>query len=149
MYMALLHKIATMRGLPSQTLGLFVTAIFISAAVRFTLLFLKFSRVLKWLGSANKESPEDITASQEQYLHKVKTALWLCNKYTPWNTECYVQAVTAKILLRRKCIPATVYIGFKKQASGKMTGHAWLRCGRLIVTGNKGHEAFQVHSYFS
>ena len=146
--MPLLHKIKTLANLPFDTMGLFVKAVFISAIVRFTLLFLSFRKVLRWLGTAQKETSQHLNEAQQQYAQKVKSALWLCNKYTPWKTECYVQALTARILLRQRNVPSTIYIGFLRTAE-QMKGHAWLRSGNLIVTGNKGHTTFQVHSFFS
>lgn len=101
------------------------------------------------MGKANKETPEEINDTDISYARKVKTAMKLCNKYTPWQTACYVQAVTAKILLDQKHIPATVYIGFKKDNNATYKGHAWLRSGKLIVTGNINLSSFQVHSFYS
>jgi hypothetical protein len=147
--MVLTGKLQTLKGLPADTVLLFTKAVFISAAVRFTLLFLSFSRVMNWLGNAGKETPQHNSGIDEHYVQKVKTAVWLCNKYTPWKTECYVQALTARLLLRQKQVPSTIYIGFRKRAGGKFEGHAWLRSGELIVTGNKDHATFQVHSLFS
>ena len=66
----------------------------------------------------------------------------LCNKYTLWKTECYTQAITAKILLNRKDIDGTIYIGFKKDQNGKYLGHAWLRSFDRIITGN-----IDIYSY--
>lgn len=147
--MTLFRKLGTLTRLPVSTVFLFVKATFISAVVRFTLLFLPFSRVLKWLGVTNVETPKDLPDADMGYVQKVKTAVWLCNKYTPWKTECYVQALTARLLLRSKNIPSTIYIGFYRDRQQTMKGHAWLRSGSLIVTGNKTHTTFQVHSYFS
>lgn len=142
-------KLQTIRNLPAATSWLFLKAVFISAVVRATLLFLPFKKVLSWLGEPNKETAQDTTAAYTAYAHKVKTALWLCNKYTPWKTECYVQALTARILLRRKGVPSTIYIGFRKNSDNQYEGHAWLRTGGIIVTGNKKLSAFHVHSFFS
>lgn len=147
--MQLSGKLQTIKGLEAVTLWLFIKAVFISLVIRFTFLFLSFSKVMNWLGTAGKETGDDSCMEEEEYAGRVKTALWLCNKYTPWKTECYVQALTARVLLRQKQIASTIYIGFRKGEENKFEGHAWLRCGKLIVTGNKKRPAFQVHSFFS
>lgn len=147
--MALFRKLRTVTGLPGTTFFLFFKAVCLSAMVRFTLLFLPFGKVLGWLGTTNAETARDVPEKAAAYAQKVKTAIWLCNKYTPWKTECYVQALTARLLLRSRNIPSTIYIGFYRDKQQAMKGHAWLRCGQLIVTGNKTHTTFQVHAYFS
>lgn len=138
-----------MKNLLTVAIWLFIKAVFISAIVRFTLLFLPFKKVLGWLGEPGKETPQELIVSNTVYAGKVKTALWRCNKYTPWKTECYVQALTARILLRQKGVPSTIYIGFRKNYDSQYEGHAWLRSGELIITGEKGYTSFQVHSFFS
>jgi hypothetical protein len=136
-------------GLPIGLTWLFIKALFVSAVVKTTLAFLPFSKVTRWMGAANKESSFDAQPEHAKYIHWVRRAVELCNRYSFWETECYTQALTAKILLRRKKIPATLYIGFHKDKTGKFKGHAWLRSGEIIVTGKKSMHEFQVHSFFS
>ena len=142
-------KLRTISSLPLGTYWLFFKAVLISGIVRFTLLFLPFNKVLRWLGTPGVETAENISDRNIADAQAIKTAVWLCNKYTPWKTECYVQALTARILLRQGQISSTIYIGFKKNNDDKIEGHAWIRAGNLILTGNKIKHEFKVHSFFS
>lgn len=77
----------------------------------------------------------DPSADQLTTLRAVKLALSRCHRYVPWNTECYTQALTARIMLRRRQIPMLLFVGFKKQEDGPLQGHAWTSCGSYILTG--------------
>jgi hypothetical protein len=148
--MRILRKIKTMLTMPSSNKFLFVEALYTTAYVRFTLSFLPFKIVNGWLGKANAEV--DLAATllpeQIQYIKDVHHAIKLADKYAIWKTECYTQALTGKILLRKRNIPSTLFIGFKKE-NDKYEGHAWLKTARGIITGNMNLAQFQVNAFFS
>jgi hypothetical protein len=128
---------------------LFFQAIILSAFVKFSLVFLPFSKVLKWQGRSNVETPDIPDEVSLPFRKQLQSAIQLCNKYTFWETECYTQALTAKILLNNKGIPATVYIGFKKDEKGIYAGHAWIRSYDRIITGGGEMGNYIVHSFYS
>ena len=68
-------------------------------------------------------------------LIRVKTAVARCNRYSPWNTECLTQALTAKQMLNRRKVNSLLIIGFRKDAEGEIGGHAWLKVGPYFITG--------------
>jgi hypothetical protein len=135
--------------MPAGNKLLLAESVFTSAYVRFTLSYLPFKIVSGWLGKANVHADIDLVPEHRAQINKTHHTLKLCNKYTPWKTECYTLALTGKILLRRRNIPSTLYIGFKKNEAGKYEGHAWLKTATGIVTGNMDLTQFHVHSYFS
>jgi hypothetical protein len=59
-----------------------------------------------------------------------------------------VQALAAKIMLTRRGICSTLYLGAAKAGEG-LAAHAWLRSGSVIVTGGPGRERFTVISTFA
>lgn len=69
-------------------------------------------------------------------------------KIIPWKNQCLTEAITAKLLLRRRGVNSTLYLGVNRD-NNKMTAHAWLCCGNLFVTGKRGMEKFTVVSSFS
>lgn len=147
--MVILRKIKTFGGLPLQTKILFAEAIITSAWVKLTLKFFSFKRVMGWLGSVNRESPADADNDTLLTRQRVKRALTLCRRYTPWPTECYTLSLTGKLLLQRRHINSTLYIGFNKDIDGKYKGHAWLRANETYISGWKEAAPFTVHSVFS
>ncbi|MFM8806622.1 MAG: lasso peptide biosynthesis B2 protein [Sphingomonadales bacterium] len=112
-------------------------AVLVSGIVRIALNFLSASVRLRWMGAAvdpDYRLPEP-PAGQLQQLQAIKRALARCVRYVPWNTECYTQALTARILLRRRSIPLLLIVGFKAADGQSLQGHAWTICGSYIITG--------------
>lgn len=66
----------------------------------------------------------------------------------PWKNQCLTEAITAKLLLRRRGVKSTLFLGVNRE-NNKMTAHAWLCCGAVFVTGKRGMEKFTVVSSFS
>ena len=135
--------------MPGANRMLFFEALVTSAYVRFTLSFLPFKRVKFWLGKTNVRPEIELTPEQIKQINKTYHTLKLCDKYALWKTECYTLALTGKILLRRRDIPSTLYIGFKKN-EGKYEGHAWLKTPNdSIISGNMDLTQFHVNAFFS
>jgi len=76
------------------------------------------------------------------------SAIQTVAKYTPWRNVCYHQALQARLLLGRRGIPLNVYIGFRKNAQGKIEGHAWTTCRGRMITGFCNADEYTVLSEF-
>lgn len=147
--MRLIKKIQSFVRTDRTVKILFLRAWFLSAVVKFTLVFLSFRKVLNWQGKINMESPDRRDDASLEFRKCLQSAMRLCDKYTFWKTECYTQALTAKILLNKKGIPGTVYIGFNKTEKGEYKGHAWLRSYDRVITGETEENSYTVHSFYS
>lgn len=146
--MQVFKKINSFVQWPFNKKALFFEALFTSAWVKITLKFFPFKKVLAWLGTVNKES--ELTANAETLLFRkqVNNILQLCNKYALWPTECYTLSLTGKLILKRRKIASTLYIGFLKEESGKYKGHAWLRANDTYISGLNEAKGFTVHTLF-
>lgn len=144
-----MSKIRTFARLPFKTKRLFLEALITSAWVKLSLSFFPFKKVLTWLGGMQTESDTNAQPQTLDTRRQIKTALVLCNKYALWPTECYTLSLTGKLLLKRRKIASTLYIGFKKDETGKYKGHAWLRANDTYISGYKESRDFHVHSMFS
>ena len=147
--MKLFRKLNTFGSLPFATKLLLVEALFTSAWVKLSLKLFPFKRVMKWLGSDSLESSMSANPDTQPIRKQVKTVLNLCNKYAPWPTECYTLSITGKLLLKRRNINSTLYIGFHKAADDRYKGHAWLRANDTYISGFSETFNFTVHSVFS
>lgn len=94
-------------------------------------------------------SPDTIAQAQAQVARRVSWAVRRASGLTPWPSVCLLQAITAKVLLRRRGIPSTLYLGATFDESKSLLAHAWLRCGPLYVTGGPGHEHYGVVASFA
>jgi len=147
--MALLKKIKSFTAVPWSTKWLFMEAVFTAAYVKATLLFLPFRKVALWLGPLNDQPDVPTTPEHQNLVKKISFAVKLCDRYTPWPTECYTRSLTAKIMLKRRKLPSTLYFGLRKDEKNSLQGHAWLQCSGITVTGFCDFSQYQVHSRFS
>lgn len=144
-----LKKIRTFALLPIRVKFLFAEAFITSAWVKLCLVCFPFKRVLGWLGSSNTETESEPDEQTLLLRRNIKSALQLCKKYAPWPTECYTMALTGKLLLRRRNINSTLYIGFKKSPEGKYMGHAWLRSKDTYISGYRESIGYAINLRFS
>ncbi|MBX3050239.1 MAG: lasso peptide biosynthesis B2 protein [Caldilineaceae bacterium] len=116
---------------------------------RLAILTLSFPRLARHFGPLRVETPADATPEQLATARHIAWAIRRISPYTPWTSNCFPQALTAKILLRRLGISSTLYLGaaFSEDKSG-LEAHAWLRCGSLYITGGKGDEKFGTVGVF-
>jgi len=113
-------------------------------------------RLAPWFGTQSQETPGEISPVQLHEAERIAWAVRSVSPHTPWQSNCYPQAFTAKLLLRRKQIPSTLYLGatIRQNTVGQpattsaITAHAWLRCGSLYVTGGRGHDTYAVLAFF-
>ncbi len=145
----MIKKVKSFSNSPREVKVLFLKAYFLSALVRFSLVFMPFKKILAWQGQVNVESPNTEDEGSLSFRKSLQAAIRLCDKYTLWSTECYTRALTGKILLRHHGLPGTIYIGFNKKSNGSYAGHAWLRSFDRIITGGEEMNDFTVHSFYS
>ena len=109
----------------------------ISAVVRFTLSFLSPTIRLRWMGKAveSVNESDEIALVNKQLAARVQQAVTRVDRYVPWGTECYTQALTAKLMLRKRNVCTVLVVGFRKDEAGEIQGHAWLKIGPYYITG--------------
>lgn len=80
----------------------------------------------------------------------VGRAIVRASNYTPWESACLAQSLTARWMLEKRGVPGVFYLGVAKddEVKEKMKAHSWTQCGEKIITGYKGHEDFTVLSVF-
>ena len=122
-------------------------AVFLSAYYRFCILLVKPKKLHKRWGLEGEESGmDDVTPWQYRYSYWVSYAVEKVCSRTVWESKCLVRALTAQHLLKKKGIPSTMYLGCKIE-DGEMVAHAWLRVGKIYVTGGNG-EGYSIVDKF-
>lgn len=125
-----------------------IEALLLMALTRFSILFIPFRHVASIMGKSMCETTEEI---DPELLMTAKQITWLINKisrYTPWESKCLVKALTAQIMLKKRRIPCTLYLGMAKDKTNKLSAHAWLRCGNSILLGENERSGFVTVAYF-
>lgn len=144
---------------------LLAETLWLSARYRFQILHRPFAKIAPVIGVSGLETaeetlPEPITES----IMEVAWAVDAVCKRTPWESKCLVRALTAKKLLNGRGYPCTLYMGVKmEQGAGKelgncgteqpntqphMVAHAWLRCGKIFVSGGDGSMEYAVTAVY-
>jgi hypothetical protein len=125
---------------------------------RAALLTMEFRHMAPWLG--RREEPKNSAAETGAFVatrqkklgvraRRVGWAIRTMSRYTPWESKCLVQAMAAKIMLNRRKIGNTLYLGVAKDGTEAMVAHAWVKCGGIILTGARQAERFTAVAAFS
>jgi Transglutaminase-like superfamily len=121
-------------------------AAWIVAVTRVTTKIVPFRWVARRLvGSLPASEP---TLDDLRIARAIGWAVSRVSRTRPLKTVCLGQAISAHLMLKKRRIPSTVYLGVAYEDS-KMIAHAWVVTGDFIVTGEAGHERFTVVSRIS
>ena len=120
----------------------------LSKAAIFTV---SFRRLAPHLGAAVGVAPwvPVLIPAQEARALQISRAVRLAARYTPWNSNCFPQAVAARLLLGHYRIPYALYFGLMRDPdTGEFKAHAWVAAGRVSVTGGASFGQFTVVGCF-
>lgn len=120
-------------------------AVVLTACYRYIILHRPFARISPAIGTVRLETPEEAPA---QAVWDVKKTIEVVSKRMPWSCTCLVQALTAKKMLNRRGLRCTLYMGVATDSAGKLEAHAWLRCGKIYVTGGNGSTRYTVTAIY-
>lgn len=126
-----------------------VEASMVSWVIQILLWTRRYGILRKWRGVLCRE---DYIPSNA--INHAKTALFVRKvmhvvvRNVPWKPACYNNALTAKILLKRRKISTKLFIGINKPSLEPRILHAWLIAGNQVVTGQKNMHLYPVISVF-
>lgn len=116
---------------------LFIEAFFLTGLMRAKILKVPFNKLKEELGTYNTESVDDVVLADYKIAKIVRDVVVTISKFTPWESLCLVQAMTVQRMLKKRGISTTIYLGVNKE-NKNMVAHAWIRCGKMFVTGGDG-----------
>jgi hypothetical protein len=95
--------------------------------------------------------PPDLSPDQLRLARNIRWTIRLAARHVPWNAVCLPQSLAARLMLKRRGIPATLYFGVRKSPSGarELEAHAWVLAGLIEVTPRQEPENFVVIATFS
>lgn len=115
------------------------------AYYRFRVHHRPFSELSPKIGTIHFETPLSKTPPNAWLVHELMEAML---RRIKWKDSCLIRALTAKKLLNRMGERCTLYMGVAKEGNNAMVAHAWLRCGRLYVTGGEIRSRFTVTAVY-
>ena len=125
-------NLAKFRQLSAGDKWLFVRAVFWLGAARIMLIAMPFRRLSERLAA---EVYPSATEPEPAFLQRVRFAVRAAANNVPWRSDCFPQAIAARMLLKRQGYATTIHLGVEKAQEGEIAGHAWLTCGDTVVTG--------------
>jgi hypothetical protein len=122
----------------------------VAKALIFTL---SFRRLAPWLGHRSGIAPwvPVLSEAQEQRALLIGRAVRMAARYTPWDSNCFPQAVVARGLLGLYGVPYALFFGLRRDPTDPAgaKAHAWVAAGRVRVTGGLGFFEFTVVGCFA
>lgn len=150
----MLQKVRKFIALDPQRKRLLVRAYFVTGSVRLGLHRRPFKHLvadLEMHRDAVQQAPQG--ARSLAIARSVGWAVRTAARFTPWESTCLVQVLTAQRLLQEGGVAGVFYLGASTEpgaeADSAMSAHAWLKCGDEFITGEDGHDRYTVVSSFT
>ena len=86
--------------------------------------------------------------ANEHVLHDIRWAIRIVNERLFTSSVCRHTAFQAMVLCHLYKQPYTIYVGFKKNESGSVEGHAWTCVGGHMITGFCNPDEYRVVQVF-
>ena len=146
-----MNKLKKILKTPIKDYLLLLETFFTMAFIRFIIIIIPMKKIALHLGKQTEFSDfNPVSPINKIKIQRIQLSIARSIKISFWRCNCYEQAFTAKILLKRKNIKSTIYFGVRKNFNeNKTEGHAWLRVGQTIVTGQKTMFLFKEILCFS
>ncbi len=77
-----------------------------------------------------------------QLLKDIRTAIERANKIAFWSNVCLVKSFAARLMLQRRGIASSIYLGVTIKNGKELAAHAWLISNGVYVT-PRGDTAFK------
>ena len=147
----MLYKINKFIRLSSEEKKLFMEAYSTLGMMRLSILMVSFKHLTRSLSQKKEKNVwSALDIEEKKMVDIISSSIRKASQYTPWESACLVQSLTAQKMLQKRNISGVFYLGVMKDKEGKnkMKAHAWSQCGDIIITGEAGHEEFTVLSVF-
>ena len=105
-----------------------------------------FSKLAPKIGTLGLETPEEASPRNAWLVHELMEAML---RRIKWKDSCLIRALTAKRILNSMGEKCTLYMGVSQIEGQAMTAHAWLRCGKCIITGGESMSHYPVTATFA
>ena len=102
------------------------------AIARIMLVVMPIGRLAARLSTEN--NPTQIESDRD-LLKRITYAVAAAANNVPWRSDCFPQAIAARMLLKRFGYASTIHFGVDRVGEDGLDGHAWLTCGETVVTG--------------
>ena len=90
-----------------------------------------------------------ISPAQEARARAISRLVTMTARYTPWESNCFPQAVAVRCLLGAFGIPYAMFFGLMRESgSQELKAHAWVAAGRVRVSGGESFSQYTAVGCF-
>ena len=114
---------------------------------KFLIFSLSFKRLVPMLGQSVGVAPWIPLTNLHQVARgrQISAVVQMAARYTPWNSNCFPQAIVARCLLGLYGLPYCLFFGVRRNSkTGAFDAHAWVVSGRVKVTGGYSFRTYTV-----
>lgn len=134
-------KIKTFYNLPWAEKKMFFTNLGLCGLARIAVLTLSYNTISRYFGKpchVQISSPL-ISTKQLENARRIRRTVQLAARYTPWTSNCLVQALAAIYWCQRHQVPYMLFIGLAKDRTKPLgrEAHAWIISGPIAITGGQ------------
>lgn len=136
--MAIGRKLQTFRQLSGTERIAFAEAAILLTYARLMVRFVPLShwrREVEVSAPAHIERPA-LSAEQRETARMVTRTIRRVGRNVPVQFVCLPQALSARWMLARRGVPTELFLGTRRAAEAEREFHAWLKAGRMMVTGH-------------
>lgn len=139
-----MDKVRKFFELDSRSRILFLEAYLLLGISRIAISTIRFKRLVKSLSKKHGSADAPLNDAQLEMVRAIGMAIHRAAVYTPWESACLVQALTAQRMLSKRGIGGVLYLGAMMDHSdaAELSAHAWVKCDTEIVTGKAEKEDF-------
>ena len=111
--------------------------------LRIALFIFSFQSLCQYLRHPMREASHCPINNVEK-LHDISCTIELASRLVPFECKCLLKAMTAMIMLKKRLIKSTLYLGVAKDHHANLYAHAWLYSGHYCLTGNHHLDSYSI-----
>jgi hypothetical protein len=94
-----------------------------------------FRQIYRFL-HANWHTRTRVVLDSTENIKLVMLSLSRAANLLPWKSRCLSQSIAAFVMLRRRGIPAVMFVGVKSLEDSSLLAHAWVQTGHEVTIEN-------------
>ncbi len=133
----------TISRLALSELILIIEACLLIMAAAFAVRFFKFQTLRKIASLPLRPKPET-KAATDTLLPKVRSAVAIAARRSPFRSLCFEQGLTAQLMLRRRGINSKLFYGLNSGDEKTLGAHVWVMADDFPICGERVAGNFAV-----
>jgi hypothetical protein len=100
-----------------------------------------FRQIYRFL-QANWNTPTRTVLDSAENVELVMLSLSRAVNLLSWKSQCLSESIAAFVMLRRRGIPAVMFIGVKSLENASLLAHAWVHTGQEVTSENSENSTY-------